>query len=594
MSKISTLLSKAVALLSTLLGRDYATAEASSKAEAVQTLFRLILEDECSAQIRAIKEDIRTEDLGILYEQLLAIGSDRKMRGVFYTPQPAVEFLVDLVLENLCKQREIEWDALPRVLDPACGSGLILLRVAEWLARRLSKRTSVPIEECRKRVVEHSIFGIDIDPVACVIAEYSLKNYCGQEVSTHILHKDALLQPASALFPCGCDAVITNPPYIGEKGNKEIFEKYYTNPYISRYCEGKMDLWYLFGHLSLDSTTGIVGILATDYWESATGAKLLQKRIKARPHTLYSFNASLFKDAPGVHNQILLLNTTSQARYRLKEEFRPICSKIPKFTTDMFILELPRRVHRTSEVTLGEIVHISQGVVPGPDRISAKAMRRFEGGVLGAPVFVLPKDHSLLTRLSKLELQALKPFAYPRQLRPVTIKLQPEHRIIDIRGSETEVYRDYPNILEHLDQYRPLLQSRRETLKGVRHWYELHWPRHKDCFVGNRIVSVRQTRSPIFCLIETECYFDLSVNIIQAQELELLEALATYLNTQPVRDFLRAHGKMKGKIFQIDSEPLKAIPIPKALLCATEERERLRCIYHDFVCSLASAGRTEI
>lgn len=568
----------AISVLNTLSGCDYASADSHRRVESMKELFRLILDIDMKSypeQIRIIRESLKSPtDLSLLYEQLLSV-SDKKAQGIFYTPPPAIELLVDLVLDGV----EVEWNLLPKVLDPACGSGMILLRVAEYLAQKLFRRTAIPIAECRRHIVENCIFGIDIDPVACMIAEYSLKNYCGQNVTTHIVNKDALLQPVTTLFPIDFDAVITNPPYVGERGHTELFQKYYANPYISRYCEGKMDLWYLFVHLSLNSTQKIVGVLVTDYWEYAKGARLLRERLKTHSHTLYSFRASLFKDAPGVHSQIMLLNTTSQARYALKEEFRPICSQIPSFTRDMFIPEPPRRTSRPSKITLGEITQISQGVVAGPDRISARYMRRFEGLSLGAPVFVLPKDHLLLTELSEVELQVLKPFAYPRQLRPVVARLEPEHRIIDIRGSESEVYRDYPSILKHLQQYKSLLQSRRETLRGVRRWYELHWPRRKDCFVGRRIVSVRQTKSPVFCLLETECYFDLGVNIIKTPDEELLEVLAVYLHTQTVRDFLRTYGKMKGEIFQIDSEQLKAIPVPEALLSASEMRYRFKSIY---------------
>ncbi len=560
---------------------------AAAEPKTLHSLFKLILDTNhpCPEQIKVVRDDPVT--LSLLYEQLLAVNSDRRIRGIFYTPQPAVELLVDLVLDRVCGDRELEWEALPRILDPACGSGLILLKAAEWLAQKLCENTRIPVEECRRKVVENSIFGIDIDPVACMISEYCLKKYCNQDVSTHILNKDALLQPIDSLFPDSFDAVITNPPYIGEKGHAEMFRKYYASQYISRYCEGKMDLWYLFAQLSLDSSKGVVGILATDYWQYAKGAKLLRERINSRSHVLYSFKSSLFKDAPGVHSQILLLNTTTSARYSLKEELRPICSQISHFTADMFVSEPAKRTVRAG-LTLGEVARISQGVVPGPDRIGTRSVRRFKKFSLGEPVFVLPKDHPLLASLSELELQALRPFAYPKQLRPVTVRLEPEHRIIDIRGSEAQA--EYPNILKHLQQYKELLEARRETRKGVRRWYELHWPRRRDCFAGNRIVSVRQTRRPLFCFLETECCFDLSVNIIEAPDLDLLQALAVYLNTQTVKDFLRAHGKMKGNIFQVDSDPLKSIPVPEALLSETQMRESFRNIFHACSCGLEPAS----
>lgn len=43
----------------------------------------------------------------------------------------------------------------------------------------------------------------------------------------------------------GFDIIITNPPYIGEKGHKEIFREIKQGT-LGKYYQGKMDLFYFF------------------------------------------------------------------------------------------------------------------------------------------------------------------------------------------------------------------------------------------------------------------------------------------------------------------------------------------------------------
>ena len=49
----------------------------------------------------------------------------------------------------------------------------------------------------------------------------------------------------------GFDIVIGNPPYVGEKGNKEIFREIAVTSLGQRFQRGKMDLFYYLFHLGL-------------------------------------------------------------------------------------------------------------------------------------------------------------------------------------------------------------------------------------------------------------------------------------------------------------------------------------------------------
>lgn len=90
--------------------------------------------------------------------------------GIFYTPP----HLVDFVLDRVLPWRGQQWDV--RVLDPACGSGIFLVKAFQRLAHRWKKlhpgqtiRTDV-----LKRLLERNVLGVDKDPHAVRVACFSL------------------------------------------------------------------------------------------------------------------------------------------------------------------------------------------------------------------------------------------------------------------------------------------------------------------------------------------------------------------------------------------------------------------------------------
>jgi methylase of polypeptide subunit release factors len=72
----------------------------------------------------------------------------------------------------------------------------------------------------------------------------------------------------------GFDIVIANPPYIGQKGNKLIFDKLKDDNGF----EKKMDLWYFFLHKAYQicKEDGINTFITPNYWITAQGEKKLE------------------------------------------------------------------------------------------------------------------------------------------------------------------------------------------------------------------------------------------------------------------------------------------------------------------------------
>ena len=87
-----------------------------------------------------------------------------------YTPGHIVDFMLDGVLP----WNSDEWDV--KILDPACGSGIFLVKAFQRLVHRWKKANSgaEPRAALLKQLLEHNLFGVDIDPHAVRVASFSL------------------------------------------------------------------------------------------------------------------------------------------------------------------------------------------------------------------------------------------------------------------------------------------------------------------------------------------------------------------------------------------------------------------------------------
>ncbi|GJN55061.1 Eco57I restriction-modification methylase domain-containing protein [Pseudomonas tohonis] len=168
-------------------------------------LFRLGFIMRNGATHRINWRDLKTEELGSVYEGLLEItpqlgtndafnlddsarGNARKTSGSYYTPDSLVEKLLDCALDPVLQKAEDEADTPERkiaaildlnVIDPACGSGHFLLGAARRMADRVAKLRNEDAgkEETQaalRDVVSRCIYGVDRNPMAVELAKVAL------------------------------------------------------------------------------------------------------------------------------------------------------------------------------------------------------------------------------------------------------------------------------------------------------------------------------------------------------------------------------------------------------------------------------------
>jgi len=113
-------------------------------------------------------DTIPLEFISSVYEQF--VSEDAHHTKAYYTPP----FLVDFVLDTVLPWDSQEWNV--RILDPACGSGIFLVKAFQRLIHRW--KNANPRKEPRtcdlKPILEKNLLGVDINKDAARVASFSL------------------------------------------------------------------------------------------------------------------------------------------------------------------------------------------------------------------------------------------------------------------------------------------------------------------------------------------------------------------------------------------------------------------------------------
>jgi hypothetical protein len=107
---------------------------------------------------------IPLEFISSVYEEF----AKKKGSGVHYTPG----HLVDLMLDEVLPWDSRKWDV--RILDPACGSGIFLVKAYQRLVHRWKKGRGRPGVGDLRSLLVNNLFGVDTNHDAVRVASFSL------------------------------------------------------------------------------------------------------------------------------------------------------------------------------------------------------------------------------------------------------------------------------------------------------------------------------------------------------------------------------------------------------------------------------------
>ena len=500
----------------------------------------------------------------------------RRDEGQVYTPTSLVEFILDL--SEYTDDKPIE---TLTVLDPACGAGAFLIGAIDRLAARLAQQGRDPrTTSCREDLcaaVEHCLFGVDKDSVACDLAREAvrrrLEEVTGKEATEgfftpNIATGDFLLADPKTLPLERFDLVVGNPPYVATTRLSDEQKDELRSHFIV--ANGRLDLYTMFFEkgLRLLEPNGKLAFITPNKFLVSESSKRLRKLMlsSASVHTIANFRSHrVFEGAAIVPCVTVLERGASAASFRLLEcsvapggrgpvavamktsASHPKGGEQPWFLADPKLLSLAHLIQDQHPTLRDLSTRISAGIATGRDRIfvlHADAGQDLEPE-LRRPA-VRGQDLSAF-QIDAQDLEIILPYLPTSGSRPVLVDLQ-----------------DFPRTRAYLETHRAELETRHCVRTWQKTWYDIHDPWTLDITGMTKVLVPDVASSNRFVLDEgTFCPLHSAYYIIP-KDVEP-RYLTAVLNSSPVEFLVRLFAPVvKDGFSRYRRQFLITLPIPKA------------------------------
>lgn len=479
---------------------------------------------------------------------------DRKDKGVFYTPREIVERMTEKALSEV----DPAADPYIKILDPACGTGLFLIKAFEVLKRKFENNYETVLEnnkelkgklqkdEIGSFIVENNLWGVDIDREALDTAGEILMKLAGKECRTNLICCDSLICGIEGEY----DHILGNPPYIGHKQVSKEYKKVLQQIYKDIYRD-KSDISYCFLKKGIDLLKGggSLSFITSRYFMEGPSASGLRKYItdSCTVEEIVDFHGGrVFQDA-GVAACIITLrkgsygNETSVLKHKQGIKFSGTrlfsTSDFEYFTVNSSVLkdkgwvllspekyEIFSMVEEKGTLALMDIADSYQGIITGCDR-----------------AFIVSKD-----KIEKhgIEGSLLRPWIKNSNIQKHDIKTAEQFIIYsDFIKAEEE----FPNAIKYISGFRERLQERRECKRGVRKWYHLQWGRTNEVFETPKIVYPFKSDQSRFAVDESGYYCSADIYSLKLKKefagSITLEYISAILNSRLFEFYFKGYAK---------------------------------------------------
>jgi len=574
--------------------------------------------------------------------------SKRKKDGVFYTPEYITRYIVQNTLGKLCEDKKAELNItetipviasetkqsiknkLPRaqalaitqykqnllayrewltnlkILDPACGSGAFLNQALEFLIKEhtVTRDMLLPFGdltigyEIETSILEHNLYGVDINEDAVEIARLSLwlrtahRGRTLTNLSEKIVCANSLL--AMPFAEGSFDVVIGNPPYVRVQGLKSNYEdeaKLYEAKYKS--ATGKYDLYALFLEMSfkmLNKDGKLSYILPHKFLISDFGSGLRGFLAENRAvESLLHFGSEIvFKDASTYTCIITLSHANEILNFKSispKDIFEPFEYNNVSFES------LGNEKWNLSNVDTSAIL---EKINLQPLRVKDVFEGIYQGIVsVGDDIFMLRGNmvDNLFKGYSKkldqeiiLEGDLMKPILKGQDIKrntPLETNLYIIYPHFINANNETKVFEEieffnkFPLAYEYLLNFKDELIAKKIKYKtNPKYWYSLHRAREIRIFENEKIITPQLQNFPNFTYDIAKSYSDAGgYNLIKKDTYkESYKFLLTILNSSIMWFFIKnTSAEFGGGYYYFKTAYLEPFPLPK--LKNIEEQE---------------------
>jgi adenine-specific DNA-methyltransferase len=405
----------------------------------------------------------------------------------------------------------------------------------------------------------------------------------------------------------GFDIVIANPPYMGERGYKEIFQETKKGS-LSKFYQRKMDIFYFLFHLALNlgKQNSSIAFITTNYYPTATGATKLRQDFKKRAiiKNLINFNElKIFESALGQHNMITVLekarnenrvaqtcitqrqgSATPEILQQIlngndeKTNYYKVMQKDLYDGNECYIRLIGNSKNsknsiqtilekiKSKDITLGHICNVNQGILTGADKVSNKHIKKFPKVrfIKGEGIYVL-NNNEVKKIVSK---EILKPWFKNSSILKYYTKVKSDEYLLyltrDINLS------DYKDVQEHIIKFEKIIKNRPKDRGEIQaalklgKWWVVFATRKSIPFNSAKIVVPQRSQFNTFGYNEIPWYASADVYFITEKDKSVyLKYVLALLNSKLYYFWLYHRGKRKGEMLELYQKPLSEIPIKK-------------------------------
>lgn len=516
-----------------------------------------------------------------------------KSQGAVYTPQFIARFFARFLREHI---PPYEFKRL-RTIDPACGSGIFLRTLLEF-------QCDPSNDGLQPELVDAAFMnavGLDRDLNAVAATQLSLSllylvltNRLPPALS--VFQKeffDSTPPPPQVAAPF--DAVIINPPFVS-LDVQDVKTRAHLAEFLGSQGTGRVDLYLAFLKDAIDrlrpggfglfvlphsfllskSAQGLRGWLLDQSWIHCladlsairvfedTGIYVILLILQKRGENLSEPKATIIKcqDQVGHALQDAIEGKKTEGKFYSIQEVEQSA-----FKTEGWLVLAPTEaaIHRRliKSPALDEFLEVRQGMVTGAD-----------------DVFVIddkavPRDEpSLFIRLLRdREMQA---YALPKR----TSQSVFFPFLGDVKVTEKQLRRDFPETWAYLLKHRKRLEKRSSLSRYRKEWWEPMWPREPKTLLRPKLVVPHLVIMPRFALDAKGRYAvsrsPFLLARVRGDEEHILKLMLAILNSSACFWYLQTHSHVYQHGYtMLESKTLAKTPIPNINRWSSSDKLRL-------------------
>ena len=535
----------------------------------------------------------------------------RKTTGGYYTPSYVVDYMVQKIFSHLISSKRVNTGSYKKFekslsqlsfCDLSLGTGNFVIGILKWIWREFKNYPDISIEAKKiffQTFVRNNLFGVELDKQILELCKSEIiKNYVFLKSTdfrnfwngNSIVDLDAkriLKEKAVKLKPFSWgnkfDVIIGNPPYYNIKkmglqdpNTRLLFEYLKDSDKWKKYFRSSSDIYYYFiiQALHLLQKDGLLSFIIPNYWIDNKYADLLRE-ILLKSQILEIVNLgeiNIFRDE-GRWLKISTCILTSEK----KEPYQDI--NVTKIKTRNFskMIKQPKLISknksfRVAQSNLGKekwilspYLSILQKIFSNKELVPLSSIGRVAQGMSPGvkDVFVLTDEK---VNRNQIEKEVLVPFITNGNMNKWKPKI--EQKLFAILPSRIKNLDDFSETKKYLMSNKEKLSAgpdRQRLLKLEKiRWFDFSVYRNMSVYenVKQKILCPYRALNPKFCYDNIGYFGATDIYSIIPKNEDDIYSLLGILNSSTFNFYYREAGKIKGKMLEFFSDPMKKIPIP--------------------------------